>query len=146
MYPTTEKPYLFHLALIAVVRSADPEVDDFVRDEVLEYRLVGVKQYEGSEMLTCPVEHLLLLKGGHGLPASAQRMALVVGSQKEQARAFLSERVARQMALDIKKNLLATLPERAGFVKRGFDFKEAELATARAKQSEKARSGHRKAI
>ncbi len=146
MDTTTEKPYIFHLALISVVRSADLELEDFARDEVLEYRLVGVKQYEGSEMHICPVEHLLLLKGGHGLPASAQRMALVAGSEKEQARAFLFERVARQMALDIKKNLLATLPDRAGFIKRGFDFKEAELAAARAKQSEKARSGHRKAI
>lgn len=146
MDPTTEKPYLFHLALISAVRSADPEIEDFAREEVLECRLVGIKQYEGAEINICPVEHLLLLKGGYGLPASAQRLAVIAGTEKEQAHAFLVERVARQMALAIKKNLMETMHERKSFVHRGFDFKEAELAAARAKQSEKARSGNRKAL
>ena len=37
---------------------------------------------------------------------------------------------------------MATLPEREQFVQRGFDFQEAELATARLKLSEKARGGN----
>jgi hypothetical protein len=37
------------------------------------------------------------------------------------------------------------VPERETFIQRGFDYQEAELATARAKHSEKARSGNRKA-
>ena len=146
MDPATEKPYLFHLALISVVRSADPEIEDFAREEVLECRLVGIKQYEGSEINICPVEHLLLLKGGRGLPAPAQRLAVVAGAEKEQARAFMMERIARQMALDIKKKRVDSMHERKNFVSRGYDFKEAELAAARAKQSDKARSGNRKAM
>jgi len=38
-----------------------------------------------------------------------------------------------------------SLPERQSFIKRGFDYQEAELAAARAKHSEKARAGNRKA-
>src|SRR5207237_6466017 len=52
------------------------------------------------------------------------------------------ERVAREMAVARRQALLSTLPEREGFVQRGFDYHEAELAAARAKQSEKARAGN----
>jgi superfamily II DNA or RNA helicase len=140
--PTAEKPYLFHLALVTVVRQADPELPDLATEDVLECRLVGVKQFEGSQIHICPVEHLLLLKGGHGLPGSAQRLAAGAKDLREQARAFLVERVAREMAVARRDALLATLPEREGFVQRGFDFQEAEYAASRTKQSEKARAGN----
>jgi len=89
---------------------------------------------------------LLLLKGGRGLPASAQRLAVEANDEKELARAYLAERVAREMALERKRRYLESLPEREGFIRRGFDYQELELAAARAKHSEKARSGNRKAI
>jgi hypothetical protein len=144
--PTTEKPYLFHLALISTVRREDPEIADLAKEDVLDCRLVGVKQYEGAEITFCPIEHLLLLKGGRGLPASAQRLAATATHEKEQARAYLVERIAREMALERKKRLLETLPERESFIRRGYDYQEAELATARAKHADKARTGNRKAM
>ena len=155
--PTTEKPYLFHLALLSIVRKADlpaasgtaqacPDFPELAKEEVLDCRLVGVKQYEGAEIALCPVEHLLLLKGGRGLPASTQRLAVEANDEKDLARAYLAERVAREMALERKKLYLETLPEREGFIRRGFDYQELELAAARAKHAEKARSGNRKAI
>jgi superfamily II DNA or RNA helicase/DNA-binding XRE family transcriptional regulator len=140
--PSAEKSYLFHLALVSVVREADPELPDLALEDLLDCRLVGVKQFEGSQIHTCPVEHLLLLKGGRGLPASAQRLAAGARDLREQARAFLIERVAREMAVARRQALLDTLPERESFVLRGFDYQEAEFAAARAKQSEKARAGN----
>lgn len=140
--PAAEKPYLFHLASVSVVREADQELADLSLADVLDCRLVGVKQFEGSEIQICPVEHLLLLKGGHGLPAVGQRLAVSAKTMLEQARAFLVERVARKMATERRQSLMATLAEREGFVQRGFDYQEAELAAARGKQSEKARSGN----
>jgi hypothetical protein len=139
--PAAEKPYLFHLALVSVVREADAELPDLDQEDILDCRLVGVKQFEGAEIHVCPVEHLLLLKGGHGLPPAAQRLAVAASDMREQARAFLVERVAREMALQRRHTLLSSLAERESFVQRGFDFQEAELAAARAKQSEKARAG-----
>ncbi len=144
--PTAEKPYLFHLALLSIVRKADPDLPDLAKEEVLDCRLVGVKQYEVAEIALCPVEHLLLLKGGRGLPASAQRLAVAANEEKELARAYFVERVAREMALERKKQYLESLPEREEFIRRGFDYQELELAAARAKHSEKARTGNRKAI
>jgi SNF2 family DNA or RNA helicase len=144
--PTSNRPYLFHMALLSVVRKADRENPDLAKEETLECRLVGVKQYEGAEMSLCPVEHLLLLKGGQGLPPPAQRLAVSASGMKDQVHAFLLERVAREMALARKKILLENLPERQSFIRRGFDFQEAELAAARAKHAEKARNGNRRAI
>jgi hypothetical protein len=140
--PTVDKPYLFHLALVSIVRQADPELPDLADEEVLDCRLVGVKQFEGAEVVLCPVEHLLLLKGGHGLPPAAQRLALIAEKLKDQAEAFMVERVARSMAIERRESLVATLPDREQFVQRGFDFQEAELATARMKLSDKARGGN----
>ena len=144
--PTTERPYLFHMALLSIIRKGDPEFPDFAKEETLECRLVGVKQYEGAELSLCPVEHLLLLKGGHGLPPSGQRLAVVAEEMKAQTLAFLIERVGRQKALEHKKQLLERIPERENFLQRAFDFQEAELAAARTKHAEKARIGNRKAI
>jgi superfamily II DNA or RNA helicase len=144
--PTTERPYLFHMALLSIIRKADLELPDLAKEETLECCLVGVKQYEGAELMFCPVEHLLLLKGGHGLPPSGQRLAVVAEEMKEQALAFLIERVGRKKALERKKQLLENMPEWESFLQRAFDFQEAELAVARAKYAEKARAGNRKAI
>jgi predicted RNA binding protein with dsRBD fold (UPF0201 family) len=140
--PTSEKPYLFHLALINIVREADPELPEFANEEVLDCQLVGIKQFEGSEVSICPVEHLLLLNGGHGLPAAAQRLAVTAKKHKDQARAFVTERIARQLAIERRDILLGKMAMREQFVGRGFDFQEAELAAARVKQSEKSRSGN----
>ena len=144
--PTTDKPYLFHLALVGVVRHADLELSDLATEEVLDCQLVGVRQYQGAEVTICPVEHLLLLKGGHGLPPAAQRLAMTAEKLKGQAEGFMVERVARSMAMHRRKALLAMLPEREQFIQRGFDFQEAELAASRAKQSEKSRSGNAAAV
>lgn len=141
--PTTDRPYLFHLALTNVVRHADPDVPELANEEPLECHLVGVRQYDGAEITLCPVEHLLLLKGGRGIPgAAAQRLAVNAPKLKEQAGAFILERVARDMATQRRTQLLESLTERERFIQRGFDYQEAELASARVKLSEKARSGN----
>jgi hypothetical protein len=143
--PTATKPYLFHLARITVVRKPDSEIEELGQEETVECRLVGVRQAEGAEVSLCPVEHLLLLRGGHGLPPEAQRLAVVAKEHRDLARAYLTERLARTMAVENRSRLLKTLAERETFVKRGFDFQEAELALARAQLSQKAREGNKAA-
>jgi len=143
--PTTERPYLFHLALINIVRKADPDVLELAHEETLECRLVGVKQFEGAELYECPIEYLLLLKEGKGIPSSAQRLAVHAKEECEFARSFLTESIARKLALQRKSELMRQISEREAFLNRGFDFQEAELAAARAKHAESARSGSKKA-
>lgn len=143
--PRAEKPYLVHLARLTVVRKADKEMNELGQEETVECRLVGVRQSEGADVSVCPVEHLLVLRGGHGLPSAAQRLAVVAKEHRELARAYLVERVARAMAVESRSRLLNTVPERETFIKRGFDFQEAELAVAHSKLSQKAAQGNRAA-
>lgn len=141
--PTTTKPYLFHLARLTIIRKADPQIPELAREETVECRLVGLKQTESAEIIACPVEHLLLLRGGHGLPSKAQNMAVDAHRQRDHAKAYLTERVCRSLAMECREKRLASLPERELFVRRGYDFQEAELAAARAKMTQKARTGNK---
>ena len=141
--PTAKKPYLFHLARLTVIRKADPEIPELAHEETVECRLVGVKQTESAEISICPVEHLLLLRGGQGLPPQAQRMAVEAQRLRDQARAYFTERVCRSLAVECRERRMASLPERESFVQRGYDFQEAELATARTKMAQKARTGNK---
>ena len=141
--PSTDRPYLFHLGVITVVRARDADFPEFVQTETLESRLVGLKQYDGSHIELCPVEHLLLLSPGHGLPTDAQRLAASATDFATIARAYLTERQARERANARREKLLATLAERQHFLKRGFDYQESGLAAARAALTEKARSGNK---
>ncbi len=141
--PTAPKPYLFHMARLTVIRKADPEIPELAHEETVECRLVGVKQTESAEISACPVEHLLLLRGGQGLPPQAQRMAVEAHRQRDQARADLTERVCRSPAVECREKRMASLPERESFVRRGYDFQEAELANARSKIARKARTGNK---
>jgi hypothetical protein len=114
--------------------------------ERLECRLIGIRQYEGAETELCPVEHLMLLSPGRGLPATAQRLAADAGKMCELAEAYLTERVARDIAMGRRNQILATLAEREQFIRRGFSFQESELAAARNRLSEKARAGNTGAL
>ena len=144
--PAAEKPYLFHLALLSVVRKADSDFSDLAEEETLECRLVGIRQTEGADISLCPVEQLLLLKGAHGLPSIAQRLAVTACEEKELVRAYLVERMLREWTAERKNTMIARLPENEQFIIRGFEYREMELATARVKHSCKARSGNRKVI
>lgn len=143
--PTASRPYLFHLVRVTIVRRADPELDELRTEETVECRLLGIRQIDGSDLELCPVEHLLLLSGGVGLPSEAQKLAADGEELREVARAYLTERVAREMAVQRRSALLSTLAERETFVRRGFDFREAELAAARGKLAPKAREGNKAA-
>jgi SNF2 family DNA or RNA helicase len=143
--PTATAPYVFHLARVSIERRADPDFADLAKAELLEQTLVGIRQYEGAEFEPCPVEHLLLLKGTKGLPADAQRLAVRAKDEQEHARAHIQERYGRERALARKKKLQEALPEREGYLQRGFDFEEEELAKARLAHREKALKGNKKA-
>ena len=60
--PTADQPYLFHLALVEVVRQADPALPGLAHEQLLECRLVGIRQEAIGEICEAPLEGLLLLK------------------------------------------------------------------------------------
>ena len=60
--PHAEAPYLLHLAQTSLLRRSGNAW------EVVESRPVGLRQEGGGSIATCPLEHLLLLRGAHGIP------------------------------------------------------------------------------
>ncbi|MBI4317406.1 MAG: DUF3883 domain-containing protein [Chloroflexi bacterium] len=143
--PYATRPYVFHLAAIGVERRADPVFRALSREDSLEYRLVGLKQEEGGRIEACPVEHLLLLKGGDGIPVAAARFAATANQLRDAARAYISSDIARPLAEHHRQTLMAELAARSDFVARGYDYQDAELAAARTRLGDKVRAGDARA-
>ncbi len=143
--PTATHPYFYHLAQVMIYRQADPSLRALNRDEVLEYRLIGLRQDEGGEVTACPVEHLLLLRGSPALPASAVSFAASAATSHELVAAFARAQIAEALAEQHRHNLRLTLPEREAFLEHSFTYQAAELAQARARLTEKANAGDTRA-
>lgn len=139
--PTAQAPYFFHLVLLPIVRNADAGVRSLAREEVLEWRLAGLQHPQAGEVTECAIEHLLLLRGARFIPPSAAGFSATVQVSSELARKYAEESLGRRLADEQRAALLNTLAAREDFLKRGYDYQEAELAATRARLAEKARSG-----
>jgi hypothetical protein len=139
--PYAEAPYFFHVALVKVIRKSDPETGEYKTEELLDLRLVGLRQDEFGEISQFPVEHLMLLRAAEGIPPEYISFASTIVAAIEQGKNYLMERVAMSSAQSRKQSLLDSLPERLDFIARGYAYQEAELAITRAKLSEKATKG-----
>ena len=140
--PTTTVPYLFHLALVTIVRKADPQNPHLRQDDLIEQRLVGLKQWESDAVEECPVGYLSLLKGGEGIPPQAIPLVAKAQALLQVAYAYGVQTIGEGIVYTHRQALETSLPEREKFLKQGFGYQEAELAQARRKQKEKARSGN----
>lgn len=143
--PNAQHPYLFHLALVAVYRKADPSrQQNQARDEILISQMIGLKQESSGQITEAPVEYLTLLKGGKDLPSAIPLMA-TAQSACELARAYALEHITQSLVQAQRQALIDTQPERENFLRRGYDYQEAELAAARAKLRDKANAGNSRA-
>lgn len=142
--PTVEEPYLFHLAEVSVIRQADPACEAFTEPELLETRLVGLRESRNGEMQVCPVESLLLLRGGAmpiPIPPAFLSLAASARDRKELVKRWVQENILRPAASSRRQTLFDSLPEKESFLARGFAFQESELATMRTRYRTKADSG-----
>ncbi len=139
--PTVQQPYFFHLAQVKVVRQADPTLRPFAREELLESRLIALKQWQDGTIEGCSPEHLLLLRGGHDLPASVVNFAATADDAVQLAVTFAREQIVEQMLEERRQGLLKDMPERSEMIERSFIYQLNELIEARNKQREKADKG-----
>ncbi len=139
--PTTQHPYFLHLAQIVVVREAGQMLRTFKRAEILDSRLIGLKQWPNGTLEACSPEHLLLLCGTTDLPASVVSFAANVGDMLSLATTFARENIAEQIVQELRQALLKDAPARKAFVERSFSYQAADLAELRRKQKEKADQG-----
>jgi superfamily II DNA or RNA helicase len=141
----TDRPYLFHVAVVNVLRKADQDIPAFRLDETLEVRLVAIRQYLNGDIEECPIEQLLVLKGSQN---DAPQYGSIIVSARDKvdiARSWLEKNVAQVRAEQLSLSLREALPGQIDFLSRGYDYHEAELAAQRSRLSEKARAGDAKA-
>ena len=136
------EPYLLHVGLVAIVSRGSGASQGPDHSEVLEERLVAVRQSATGACSVDAVEQLLLLRPEAGsLPSTAAPLAAFAPKYVESATLYLREQVARSMAEEKRGAVAAQAESRREFLTRGFDYQEAELAAARSEYSAKARGG-----
>ena len=87
------------------------------------------------------MEHLLLLRGARDYAPGQAPIAALARRLVADATAFARDGVTGQLVQSHQRKIINELPSRLEFVNRGFDFQAAELAAARARLTDKARSG-----
>lgn len=145
--PTADRPYIFHLAEISVERrvgSTGADADADADAELLECRLAGMKD-ESGVIEESPVEYLQLLRGSDRFPPEFARAALSAEESKIRATQYAEEKIAAPLAAARQRALLDSLAEREEFLVRGYNSQDAELASQRARLTDRLRAGDAKA-
>ncbi|MFI5353199.1 MAG: helicase-related protein [Candidatus Binatales bacterium] len=147
--PYISRPYMFHLALIEVVRKADSGFDAFRSEAPVEYGLAGLRQEPDGRIEECPIEHLLLLRGVRehtaGVPLAVRPFAATAETARERAAAYAMEKIAAPLAERHRSALLETAAERETFITSGYRYEEDMLLAQRVQKAAQAREGDAKA-
>jgi superfamily II DNA or RNA helicase/DNA-binding XRE family transcriptional regulator len=148
--PHATAPYLFHLAQVSVVRRhADVDTGDLVgkRDdrhtalppEVIESRLIGLRQESDGAISLCPIEHLLLLHGARNIAPGSVPLARLARGLTEAAGDWINNEALSRIVGEQRAKIELSLPERLDWLTRGYDHKTAELIAKRQRVTEEAR-------
>jgi superfamily II DNA or RNA helicase len=138
--PAAPAPYIFQLATVAVVRAADAAAG-LPYAEVLASQLVALRIDGAGHVEPCPVGQLLLLLDGDAGLAAACDLTARAGDLCAAGEHYLHTFVANDLAAQHRTRIEATLAERLDHVRRGYDYREAELADRRARYRDKADKG-----
>ncbi len=133
--PLAEAPYLLHLAETSILRRDGEAL------ETIESRPVCLRQESDGTISTCPLEHLLLLRGARGIPPGSVPLARQARRLTESAETWLKEDLLSGMAEECRLGIRQGLPERRHWAARGYDHKIAELMAKRQRLSSDARQG-----
>lgn len=139
--PEAEEAYLFHLAEIDLIRKADPDLPGLSKEETIETKLVALREDADGQIQPCPIESLLLLRGVNGIPLQSLTLASTAYSRLNSVSAYLSQQVLQPLLERHQMELTREIPLRESFIKKGYAFQEAELATIRSRLTEKANAG-----
>jgi superfamily II DNA or RNA helicase len=151
--PQAAKPYLFHLAQVSVVRRVgNVHTGDLFddrrngpRSEVIESRLIGLRQESDGAISLCPLEHLLLLRGARNAAPGGVPLARLARGLTEAAGEWLNKEALGQIVGEHRAALELSLPERLDWLTRGYDHKTAELIAKRQRVGNIARRGDARA-
>ena len=137
--PFAEAPYLLHLAQTSILRRDGEAL------ETVESRPVGLRQESDGAVSTCPLEHLLLLRGARGIPPGGVPLARQARRLTESAEAWVKEGLLSGMAQECRLSIRQGLPGRVHWATRGYDHKIAELMAKRRRLGSEASQGDTRA-
>ena len=138
-------PYLLHAARVTVVRGIDPGVPAFHSQELMEQKLVGLKQFADGRLIESPVEQLLLLKGTTKTNSGSVVFLAQSDTWRLAAQEHLQQEVATKLGELQRMSAASRLQETEDHLQRAFDYQESELAATRKRFTDKARDGNRAA-
>ena len=152
--PHAGAPYLFHLARVTVVRRPGPiesagravmpapdQTDEEGRVEIIESRLIGLRQDGDGVIEPCPLEHLLLLRGTPNVAPGSVPLARMAHGLTAAAREWVDGDALARLVDDHRARIERSLPERLDWIARGCDHRTAELIARRQHVGRKARGG-----
>ncbi len=137
--PHADSPYLFYLAQVSVVKHGMDR--ESTESEVVESRLVGLRQDSTGAIKPCPVEHLLLLRGAQNVKPGSIPLARQARRLVEVATEWLQGVTLARMVDEHRAQIESALPERLDWAARGYDHQAAELIAKRQRINERARRG-----
>ena len=153
--PHAREPYLFHLARVSVVRGPPLAAPDVAGDsgpgrngpppEIVESRLLGLRQVGGGAIEPCPLEHLLLLRGARNMAPGSVPLARIASRLTAEAGDWLQNEALARLVDEHRVRIEQSLPERLDWVARGWDHKAAELIARRQYVARQASSGDARA-
>ena len=156
--PHAGAPYLFHLARVTVVRRPGPiesagravmpapdPTDEEGRVEIIESRLIGLRQDGDGVIEPCPLEHLLLLRGAPNVAPGSVPLARMAHGLTAAARAWVEGDALARLVDEHRARIERSLPDRLDWIARGCDHRTAELIARRQHVGRKARGGDARA-
>ncbi|MPZ43432.1 MAG: helix-turn-helix domain-containing protein [Betaproteobacteria bacterium] len=143
--PSATQPYLFHVARVSVVRSADHDFASLHRDEVMDERLIGIRQFADNRMVEAPVEQLLLLKPGTKVDPAAVPFLAQGDAYREAAYQYARDALLAQLCELQTLSARSRLEQTEAYLRRAYDYQESELASARKRYTDRSRGGDKKA-
>ena len=152
--PHAGAPYLFHLARVSVrrlgptesagraVMPASGQADgEEGRVEIIESRLIGLRQDGDGVIEPCPLEHLLLLRGAPNVAPGSVPLARMAHGLTATAREWVDADALARLVDEHRARIERSLPERLDWIARGCDHRTAELIARRQHVGRKARGG-----
>ena len=154
--PHAAAPYLFHLARVLVVRDRPPSesstllgVDGLgyeIKPEVVESRLIGIRQTGDGSIQRCPLQHLLLLRGTNDVALGSVPLARRADDLTSTAREWIAGDALVDLVDEHRMRIEQSLPERLDWLARGCDHRSAELIAKRKRVRDRARAGDANAM
>ncbi|MBE3116228.1 DUF3883 domain-containing protein, partial [Candidatus Bathyarchaeota archaeon] len=139
--PQAEEHYFVHVHRISSKTKAFDLSHLMTNSGGFGDRLIAFKQPISHGAVDCPVEYLLLLRAGSGIPPSALNFVATIQVACKNSE-HLAKESADKLLAEYRKKSLDALPEKEDFLLRGFDYQDAELSKLRSEYSEKVNSGH----